>query len=73
MRPRKDIRALSNLLLANNAEVNARATNGTTPLGNAIGKGRTEIVKLLIANKADPNLRSSNGYHQSAHCRRRRP
>ncbi len=46
------------LLLNNDADVNAKTINGKTPLHLAVdfSKGETEIVKLLLGNGADPNV-----------------
>jgi cytohesin len=43
------------LLLANNAEVNATNNYRRMPLHYAAGHGRKEIVQLLLANKAEVN------------------
>jgi ankyrin repeat protein len=37
----------SALLLANNAEVNARAINGNTPLHLAVANGHEDVAELL--------------------------
>jgi hypothetical protein len=49
-------------LLANKADVNARAKNGSTPLHLAAGKGNKEIVELLLANKAELNAVDNDGW-----------
>ena len=49
------------LLIANKAEVNAKTSNGSTPLYSAAQNGHKDVVKLLIANKAEVNVKASNG------------
>ncbi|MBU0617074.1 MAG: ankyrin repeat domain-containing protein [Planctomycetes bacterium] len=39
--------AIAELLIAHGADVNQRASDGTTPLGRASDKGRAELVRLL--------------------------
>jgi hypothetical protein len=53
---------VAKLLLANKADVNARANNGSTPLHLAAGKGNKDIVELLLANKADVNAVDNEGW-----------
>lgn len=51
------------LLLANNADVNAKAKNTDwTPLDIAAQGGHAEIAELLIANRADVNARGAAGW-----------
>ncbi len=51
-----------NLLLANNADVNAAdKTNGVTALWMASHNGHTKVVKLLLANKAEVNAAHTDG------------
>jgi ankyrin repeat protein len=62
---------VAELLLANNAEVNAKAKNGMTPLHwaaldsideHATPKmGRKNVAELLLANKADVNSKDNRG------------
>jgi ankyrin repeat protein len=47
--------AVFEVLLAHNADVNARA-QGRTALSYAAENGNLEMVKMLLATKADPNL-----------------
>ncbi len=49
-------------LLANKADVNAKATNGSTPLHLAAAKGNKVIVELLLVNKADINATDNDGW-----------
>jgi ankyrin repeat protein len=49
---------LVEMLIANDADVNARDVHGYTPLLLAIQEGHTDIAKVLIANGADVNARS---------------
>jgi ankyrin repeat protein len=48
-------------VLANSANVNAQANNGTTPLHWAADRGDKDMVELMLVNKADVNSRSANG------------
>jgi ankyrin repeat protein len=41
------------LLLANNADVNARSNGDWTPLQNAVVRGNKDVAELLLANGAD--------------------
>jgi ankyrin repeat protein len=49
------------LLLANKADVEAKADGGWTPLLNAVLGGHKEIVELLVAHKADVNVMDDVG------------
>lgn len=49
-------------LLANKADVNAKAKNGSTPLHLAAAKGNKDIVEVLLANKADINATDNEGW-----------
>ncbi|CRG89394.1 hypothetical protein PISL3812_06430 [Talaromyces islandicus] len=49
------------LLVENNADVNARSDGGWTPLHNASDKGFKNIVQLLIKEGADVNSQLLNG------------
>ena len=49
---------LVEMLIANDADVNARDVHGYTPLLLAIQEGNTDIAKVLIANGADVNARA---------------
>jgi uncharacterized protein len=48
-------------LIDNEAEIDARAPNGSTPLMVAARQGHEEAVKLLLWEQADPNLTNSDG------------
>lgn len=50
------------LLLANNARVDARNYHGITPLFAASAKGYADIARLLITAKADVNGKNSHGF-----------
>jgi len=51
------------LLLANNADVNAKDNkSGFTPLHFAAGMGHKDLVELLLAHKADVNAKDNNGH-----------
>jgi hypothetical protein len=56
---RKDV---AEFLLANKADVNAKAKNGSTPLHLAAAKGNKDIVELLLANKANINALDNDGW-----------
>jgi cytohesin len=49
------------LLLANKADVNAKADNGGAPLHEAAYKGNREVAEVLLANKADVNAKDNAG------------
>jgi hypothetical protein len=53
---------IAKLLLANKADVNAKANNGSTPLHLAAAKGNKDIVELLLENKADINAVDNDGW-----------
>ena len=53
--------AVSGFLLDNGADVNARKTNGLTPLHLAARNGDIETIKLLLAHGADVNAAASDG------------
>ena len=56
-----DLKKVS-LLLEKGAEVNARSTDGLTPLMAAAGKSSTpEIVQLLLEKGAEVNARNTHG------------
>lgn len=50
------------VLLANRADINAKASNGSTPLHLAAAKGNKDMVEFLIANKADINALDNDGW-----------
>ena len=58
-----DIEAVKQYL-ADGADVNEKAGDGTTPLHNAAGYGHNEIVELLIAKGADMNPIILSGRYQ---------
>ena len=47
--------------LANGADINARDSDGLTPLIQAAFKGHNELVELLIAEGADVNAKDKYG------------
>jgi uncharacterized protein DUF1566/ankyrin repeat protein len=53
---------VAKLLLADKADVNAKAKNGSTPLHLAAAKGSKDMVELLLANKADVNAVDNEGW-----------
>ena len=53
---------VAKLLLADKADVNAKANNGSTPLHLAAAKGNKDMVELLLANKADINAVDNDGW-----------
>lgn len=54
-------RDVAELLLANKADVEAKAYGGWTPLLNAVFGGHKDLVELLVANKADVNVKEDAG------------
>jgi ankyrin repeat protein len=53
--------AVTGFLLDSGADVNARKTNGLTPLHLAARNGDMETIKQLLAHGADINAVASNG------------
>jgi hypothetical protein len=53
---------VAEFLLANKADVNAKAKNGSTPLHLAAAKGDKDMVELLLTNKADVNAVDNDGW-----------
>jgi ankyrin repeat protein len=49
------------LLLSFNADVNAKANGGFTPLHFAVAVGSSDKAQLLLSNKADVNARTNKG------------
>jgi hypothetical protein len=56
-----DHKDVAELLLANKAEVNARATNGLKPLHCAVAQGYKDVAELLLASNADVNAQDEEG------------
>lgn len=56
-------KSIAELLLANNANVNAKELHGDTPLIWAAGHCHKEVVELLLAHQADVN---ASGFGKSA-------
>lgn len=52
---------VAELLLANKADVEAKAYGGLTPLFNAVLGGHKDLVELLVVNKADVNVNEDAG------------
>ena len=52
---------LVKVLLEHGAEVNARSSQGATPLDDAALKGRVEVARLLLQHGADVKARNSYG------------
>jgi pectate lyase len=52
---------ITNMLLAEGAEVNAKDIDGDTPLHYAVRTGRRHIAELLITREADVNVENNEG------------
>ncbi|HVM61981.1 MAG TPA: ankyrin repeat domain-containing protein [Verrucomicrobiae bacterium] len=52
---------VAELLLANKADVEAKAHGDWTPLLNAVFGGHKDLVELLLAHKADVNVEDNSG------------
>lgn len=52
---------VAQLLIENGADVNARSTNGSSPLMMAAREGREDVVGLLLGAGADPGIRNDRG------------
>lgn len=69
-----DAQTVRDLLDADSALIDARDTDGSTPLHCASWKGHTEVVSLLIARGADVNSQNANTHwggtplHAAAHA-----
>ncbi len=53
--------AVVELLLANEADVNARSQNGATPLHAAVLSGKKDVLELLLANGANYDEHDNDG------------
>jgi ankyrin repeat protein len=53
--------ALTQLLVRNGADVNARQEGGWTPLHQAANRGHVEMTNLMLAHGADPTAKSQDG------------
>jgi len=51
---------VAELLLANKADVNAKADDGSTPLHQAVAEGHNDVVELLLAHGADVNAKTND-------------
>jgi ankyrin repeat protein len=56
-----DTRDLAELLLASQADVNAKDQRRETPLHHAAKTGNTDVVELLLVNQADINAKAKYG------------
>jgi ankyrin repeat protein len=52
---------VAELLLANKADIEAKAYGGWTPLLQAVFGGHKDLVELLVANKAEVNVKEDAG------------
>lgn len=52
---------ITDILLKNGANVNAKQMQGVTPLHSAAHNGQTKLAKLLIQSGADVNAKMDNG------------
>lgn len=56
--------AVAELLLANGADINAKATDGYTPLHSAAlsykKESKRQLLEMLLANKANPNAETED-------------
>lgn len=52
---------MAEVLLANNADVNAKDSLGSTPLHHAASSDSRGVVKLLLASNADVNAKDIMG------------
>jgi hypothetical protein len=69
-----DVKKVSDLLAQDATLINARDTDGSTPLHCATWKGNQEVVALLLKAGADVNAKNNNGHwgttslHAAAHA-----
>jgi ankyrin repeat protein len=54
-------KAVTELLLAKNADVNSRDNDRITPLHRAALHGNKDVAKVLLINKAEVNAKANNG------------
>ena len=58
-------------LIANDADANAKDSDGWTPMHYAATEGYGKVVKLLLANGADANAKDSDGWTPLHYAARR--
>jgi ankyrin repeat protein len=58
---KKEIEGVAKLLIAQGADVNAKTSEGSTPLHKVANRGWEDMAKLLIAHGADVNAKTNEG------------